>query len=154
MAVFRQLVGQLDEHRRLYQQLEGLARRQSDHIESDDTDGLLAVLAERQAVIDLLDHAQRKLEPARRDWERASPEVSQDEREHVRLLLAEVMELAARVAARDEDDRRRLESRRDEIADEMVSLTRSRKAFAAYGAPGASGAASAGPQARFQDREG
>ncbi|MCC6676969.1 MAG: flagellar export chaperone FlgN [Phycisphaerales bacterium] len=154
MAVFRQVVTLLDEHRRLYVQLDGLARRQSEHIEADDTDGLLAVLAERQSVIDLLDHAQRKLEPARRDWERVSHEVSPDEREHIRLVLAEVTALAAQVAARDEDDRRRLESRRDEIADEMVSLTRSRKAFAAYGAPGTSGAPGAGPQARFQDREG
>lgn len=154
MAVFRQMVTLLEEHRRLYQQLDGLSQRQSELIDSGDTDGLVAVLTERQGVIDLLDHGNRRLEPARRDWDRVSAEVSHDDREHVRLMLSEVTQIAGRVTARDEEDRRRMESQRDSIADEMVSLTRSRKAFAAYGAPGASGAAQTGAGPRFQDREG
>lgn len=153
MEVFRRLVGLLDEHRRLYQELDTLARRQSELIEADDTDALLAVLAERQAIIDRLDHGKRRLDPARADWERISHEVSGDEREHVRLVLAEVTQLAGRVAARDEEDRRRLESRRDQIADEVVSLSRSRKAAAAYG-PAGGNAGPSGLAARFQDREG
>lgn len=153
MSAFRQIVSLLDEHRRLYQQLDGLSTRQAELIDADDADGLLAVLTERQSVIELLDHGQRKLGPARGDWERLSGEVSADDRDHVRLLLSDVTELAARIAARDEDDRRRMEARRDGIADEMLSLTKSRKAFAAYGAPGSSNS-SGGGQARFQDREG
>jgi len=149
LAALRQLVALLEEHRQLYQRLEALARRQTELIGADDTDGLLAVLAERQGVIDQLNHGHRRLEPARRDWERVSAEVPADEREHVRALLAEVTELAGRLAARDDEDRRRLEARRDQIADEMVSLSRSRRAVAAYGAPG--GAAG---RATFQDREG
>lgn len=145
------MVSLLEEHRRLYERLDGLSERQHGLIEGGDADGLMSLLAERQDVIDLLDHAQRRLEPARRDWERLSPEMPEDDRDHVRLLLGTVTSLAARITARDEDDRRRMESRRDAIADEMMSLTRSRRAFAAYG--GASGGPD-GPAARFQDREG
>lgn len=148
MTLYRDLVGLLDEHKRLYQALDQLGESQSSLIETDDTDALLGILADRQAVIERLDHGNRRLAPARQDWDRLSPDIGPDERDHIRLLLNEVTELATRVAARDDRDRKLLESRRDEITDEIMSLTRSRKAFAAYGPAG-------GPvQARFQDREG
>lgn len=148
LTLYRDLVALLQEHRGLYEQLDELSRRQSALIEAEETDPLLTVLAERQAIIDRLDHANRKLAPARQTWDRVGPEFSADDREHVRLLIDEVTRIAVGVAARDEQDRRRMESRRDEMADEMMSLNKSRRAFTAYGAP-------AGPVgARFQDRQG
>lgn len=146
-AIYREMLTLLEEQAQLYRQLDALSERQAQLIEDDDADGLLGLLAERQGLVDRLEHGNRKLAPARQSWERRMEEVGPDEREHVRVVAAGIAEVAARVAARDDQDRRRMESRKTQITDEMLTLNKSRRAVASY----ATGAASA---PRFQDRQG
>lgn len=136
------LVRQLD----LYARLEVLSRQQSDLIEDGDTDRLLAILGERQVVVDQIAAVGTALEPIRQHWEGFLGALPGGTREQLRELVDSLAELAGVVAGRDEADRRRLEERRSEVGRELASVARGRSAVLAYG-----GKATAPPQ--FQDRE-
>jgi hypothetical protein len=121
--------------------LDALAERQDRLIDDGAADALLALIGERQALVDELVGLGRSIE-AEVDQlapERRTPRVDD--------LLDAIARRAGRIAARDEQHRRRLEARRDELASEMTGVGRGRTALAAY-AGGASGRG-----ARFQDTE-
>lgn len=130
----------------LYRRLEGLSRRQSTLIEDDDTDHLLAVLGERQAVVDEIAAIGADLEPIRQQWEPFLQSLPPATREQLRALVDTLAELAGLVAGRDEADRERLESRRSAVGRELASLARGRSAVVAYGGK-------AGTVPFYQDRE-
>lgn len=138
----------LDEQRSLATELETLARRQREHIAAGDTDRLLAVLGERQVVIDRLSRVVADFQPFRDHWEELMAALPPARRDAFAAATRDVAGAVERVGERDEEDRRELERRRAGVAAELSSVTRGRSAVAAYGrAPGA-------PGPRFQDREG
>lgn len=136
------LARQLD----LYHQLDALSLRQGILIEDDDTDGLLAVLGERQAVVDEITAIGAELEPIRQQWEPFLTGLPAPTRGQLTELVSELAALAGIVAARDEADRKRLEARRSAVGRELASVARGRSAVVAYG-----GKSNAVPF--FQDRE-
>jgi hypothetical protein len=130
----------------LYGRLDQLSLRQGALIDDDDTDRLLAVLGERQVVVDEVAEIGTRLEPVRQDWDGFLHGLPAPTREQLRHLVSTLTDLAGIVAGRDEADRRRLELRRSEVGEELASVTRGRSAVRAYGGRGS-------PVPIFQDRE-
>lgn len=123
----------LDEQHELLARLEALSCRQSALIEGDDDQSLLALLAERQDVVDRLSASRHELLSGRQGWDRVLERFPETRRQVIRGRLEQIAELARVVAARDEADRRRLEARRDRLSEELADLGKSRGALAAYG---------------------
>lgn len=137
----------LDIQQSLLVSLDDLSRRQIDLIETDNGERLLAIVTQRQQVIDRVLETGRLLEPLRAQWNRGADAIPATERDGVRRRIDAVARLMDAIAVRDEEARRRLIRRRDRIAAEMAGVDRGRTAVSAYGEP-------EGPRtARFQDRE-
>lgn len=137
----------IEEQRGLYERLDGLSARQSSLIREDDTDALLGVLGERQAIIDRLGALTEEFAPFRAQWRELMGQLDERSRD---AFNRQIDELAARInaiAQRDERDREALDERRGRVTGELQGLSKGRGAVAAYGRPGAS-------QPRYQDREG
>jgi hypothetical protein len=147
-SVYRALVRLLESQTALYGQLDALSERQRAVIEDDDADRLLSILGERQTIVDRIAMTNRDLEPVRVAWERLLERVRPECRSDVARRLEGLSVLAGRIAQRDDEDRRKLESRRNAIAGELASMNTSRRAVSAYGRPAAPPASP-----RFQDRQ-
>ena len=102
---------------------------------------------QRQRLIDGVSELNALLEPFRARWGELMDGLPGEMRDRVRQRVDVLASLAARIAQRDEADRRALERKRDAVAHELAGMNRGRGALAAYGAR----KAGAGP--RFQDRE-
>jgi uncharacterized membrane protein YccC len=131
----------------LCQELAALAERQRSCIDGDDPDSLLAVLSERQAVINRLRETAEEAAPLRERWSAARFDDPETRATGVRELINRLTDLMRQIAERDAEDRQRLNRARDALAGRLAGVARSRGALAAYGPTG-----SRGP--RFQDREG
>jgi hypothetical protein len=134
----------LETQQELFTKLESMSQRQSTLIESQETDQLLEVLAERQCVIDRIAENSAALEPFRASWNAVLGGLDEIGKVRVRRRLDMLSALAERIAQRDEADRRLLEERRDAVAGELMQVNRGRGAMAAYRE------AESGP--RMQDR--
>ncbi len=139
------LVALIDRQIDLYDTLDELSKRQHSIVESDDTDALLRVLAERQDVIDRIGRLSRSLEPYRGDWDANVNGLPDDERARIRRRLDGLAVVMEQIARRDEHDRDVIEQRRASIGAELGGVNRGGAALSAYAGQ------SRGP--RFQDRE-
>jgi len=137
----------LEQQRDLLERLDEQSRRQADLIAAKDSDALLSVLGERQCTLVHLDAVGERLEPFQKDWDALVGGLSAPERERLDRLLDDIESLLARIAERDERDRRAMGRQRDRIAGELTSVARGRTALSAYGPGGRS-------SPMFQDREG
>lgn len=122
----------LDRQRDLYVELEGLSRTQGEFIETDDSDGLMDVLARRQAIVDQVVALNDELAPFARRWEELAPRLPAAHREALRTRFDDVARLVESIQQRDDADRRALESRRASVGSELEGLARARGAAAAY----------------------
>jgi hypothetical protein len=138
--------GLLERQHELLTALVALSRRQGELIDAEDDAGVLAVLAERQPMVEELVALNDLLRPHRAAWDRRLAALPAPQRDHVVRRSELVAALARTLASRDEADRRRLARRRDDLADELAALGTRRGALSAYRAvvPG-------GPA--YQDRE-
>lgn len=132
----------------LFERLDALSARQGELIRAEETEALLALLAERQAIVREIEAASVELAPYRRRWEELTGTMAEADRAEVRVRVAAIGALASKVAGQDEADRKLMEERRGAIASELAGVTRGRGAIAAYG-----GSRAGSPGARFQDRE-
>lgn len=137
----------IDEQGALYARLDSLSERQSALIRDDDTDALLCVLGERQAVIDRLAELGEEFAPFQRRWRELMGELDESSREAFNRRIDDMAERVNAIAQRDERDREALDERRSRIAGDLKGLSTGRGAVAAYARSGA-----AGP--RYQDRQG
>lgn len=143
----------LDRQREVYERLELLSLSQAQLIHEDQTDELLAVLGQRQSLIEQLTALNDELAPFTERWSELASRLSEQHREDLRQRFDEVGRLVESITRRDESDRRALEVRRSSVGSELQSLTRSRGAVAAYSrAQTPAGGEAPGP--RFQDRRG
>lgn len=147
-SIYRALVRLLESQTSLYGQLDALSERQRAVIEEDDPDRLLAVLADRQTIVDRIAMTNRDMEPVRTAWERSLERVRPDWRADVARRLEGLSVLAGRIARRDDEDRQRLETRRNAVAGELAAMTNTRRAVNAYGKP-----PTPGTTPRYQDRQ-
>ncbi len=146
-AWFTRFVGLLESQRALLGELDGLSQRQRGLIDSDDAEGLLHVLRDRQGVIDRLLAAQTEVDRMRAQWAGVEEGLGEARVVDVRARMDELAALHDAIMARDDEDQSSLRRRRDQIATELADLGNSRRALGAY--------APVSPQSpRFHDSEG
>jgi hypothetical protein len=138
----------------LYRQLAELSNRQHDLVERDQTDGLMAVLADRQRLIDQIADINGEVEPFAAHWVTLAAKLNDTQRASIGVQLGELDELVASISARDEHDRSVLESRRAEASSALDGLSKRKAAMGAYGGGATSTGCGPRPDARFQDRKG
>lgn len=143
----------LDRQREIYERLELLSLSQARLISDDQTDDLLAVLGQRQSLIEQLTVLNDELTPFAERWSELAPRLSEELREGLRQRFDDVSRLVESITRRDEGDRRALEARRSSVGSELQSLTHSRGAVAAYARVQTPGGREA-QAPRYQDRRG
>jgi flagellar biosynthesis/type III secretory pathway chaperone len=146
------LAALLDEQCALCERLETLSASQSAAVAVGDTDTLLRVLGQREAVVDRVTRINAALEPFRAARDRALARLGPAGRDAVVQRVGRIAALVESVRARDDQDRTSLERQRGVVSQELAALSRGRGAAAAYAAGGAGGGAYSGPT--FQDRRG
>ena len=130
----------------LYEKLEELSLRQHGLVETEDTDALLAVLGERQRLIEDISAVASRMTPYRAGWDDHVGKMDEDEKQSLRQGLDSLASMMARIANRDEHDRRTMEDRRQRVQSQIAGVKRGGAAVKSYGQ-----AQPRGP--RFQDRE-
>lgn len=141
----------LDRQHALYEQLAALAADQSRCIDSEETDGLLEILGRRERLIEEIAATNQEVSPFTLAWDRLAPTLPERHRAALRQRFDSVAKLVDQIAERDDADRKRLETRRTQIGQEIEGLTnanRARGAVNAYTRP----ASPSGPI--FQDSRG
>ncbi len=126
------LAGLLTRQRDLYRELGGLSARQQVLVEASRTEELLAVLTQRQALIDQLTACNKEVAPFRSrlgDIAAAAPEAT---RAMIRDRVDEVQSLLEEIIGRDEADREKLEASRRRVGDEMKRVDATPAAVNAY----------------------
>jgi hypothetical protein len=123
----------LEEQVECYRRLEKLAATQHEHVQQGATEGLIAVLEQRQAVVGRIMELERELGPAKREWKRSI------EKGRVEELLAESKALLQRITEADRDDAMVLQQRKLNLGRQIKAATAARQvnrtyATAAYGA--------------------
>ncbi len=137
----------LAQQRALLGELDALSQRQSLLIDEPVLDPLLAVLDERQQVVDRITQTHRTSEQLRAQWDAMHGQLPEAHRQQVQRETDAVASLAEQVQKRDERDHTRLKKRLEGVTAELAELATTRKAASAY--------APASPNApRFQDRRG
>lgn len=144
------IAGVLDRQISLYAELDQLSVSQAAIIEAEDSDALLTVLARRQNLIEGVERLNDELGPFRQQWDVLAPRLSEPQRQTLRQRLDRIAHLVELIAARDEADRRAMETRRARLSVEMGTASKARGAVAAYAAGGRAPA----PSPRFQDHQG
>lgn len=141
------LVRLVERQHGLFVTLEGLSGRQKAAIDAGDSDELLRVLGERQAIVDQITATGEEIAPFHERWDEMLRALNAEDRSTLSKRVAELQDLSQRVAQHDERDRLALETRRAALVDDIAGVVKSRGAIAAYG-----GKSPGGP--RFHDREG
>jgi hypothetical protein len=141
------LVGLLEKQCLLYTQLKALGDRQSQIVDQDTSDGLLAVLGQRRQLMDRLAVVNEDFEPYRKEWSSCWAVLGDSDKQQVGGLLKQVQQTLAAIIEQDEHDRRRLEQSKDRLASEMGKIAHTSTAVRAYRVPPTL-------NSRFTDRQG
>lgn len=132
------LADQLD----CYRQLAALAKAQSRHVYSGDTDALLSVLAQRESLMAAATELEESLRAVKANFDRATGRWLDEDRAAVRSMFGEAKTLLAELTKADEKDAAALrarsamaggELRRLDAGDRSVRRINQRYAAAAYG---------------------
>ncbi|MGP1271926.1 MAG: flagellar export chaperone FlgN [Phycisphaerales bacterium] len=136
----------IDEQVGLYEELDQLSAHQHAIIEDDDTDAILRVLSDRDAVIGRIRDVSSRLAPYQARWSEHIALLPDAERDRLRARLSSVEAMMERISSRDESDRLAMQRRRETLGGQLSGVNRSGQAMSAY-----TKAHAKGP--RFQDRE-
>ncbi len=120
----------------IYTCLEQLSGRQRDLIAAEDQQPLLALLAERQKLVDELSTLNQSLVRLQKYWRANRETVAPSLRAEVDELVGRAGEILQRVLGADEQDARILSARKAQTAKQVTALAQGRQAFEAYGAGG------------------
>ncbi|MEX2672221.1 MAG: flagellar export chaperone FlgN [Phycisphaeraceae bacterium] len=131
------LIELLEEQRVIYDQLVGLSEKQSGFVDSGDAESLLAVLAQRQKLIDHLTQINGRIEPFKQNWPKLWAELDGDSQARVQNLIDKVQALLDRIVEQDERDRAALSDHRDRIGAQVKQAHAGSAVNRAYGASAA-----------------
>lgn len=137
----------LAEQSELLTALDTLSRRQRLLIAGEAPEELLALMDERQHIVDRLESLTERLHPMQTRWTEGARTISQGQRSEIESRLKSLASLAREIAARDLSDQELIARRKQEIAQEIASTSGNQKAMHAYTGSSPSGGAV------FQDRE-
>ena len=124
----------LPQQRDLYGQLSRLSEKQRNFITGNDSERLLALLAERQQLIDRLQAIGDELRPHQANWRQFRDSLGEDEGRRVDALVGEIKTLLARILKSDETDTALLSARKGEAERAMGTVRTGRQAGRAYAA--------------------
>ena len=117
----------------IYTRLEQLSGRQRGLIAAEDQQQLLALLAERQKLVDQLGGLNQSLLPLQDYWRANREAVAPALRKEADQLVGRAGEILQRVLGADEQDARILSARKAQTAKQVTALAQGRQAFEAYG---------------------
>lgn len=140
----------LKQQRSAVAQLNELAHKQGGHIRDGRSDALLTLLSKRQELIDGFLATHTDMQSLLQQVREQVDQLSADEREAIRAMIDEINELLSNVLERDEADRKALEEARQDVSNEIRTMTSGRQARNAYLRPDGS----AVPKNRFADQQG
>lgn len=126
------LIELLQRQRGLYEQLRGLGHQQGQLIESGSPQSLLAVLSQRQQLVDDLADISGQLEPYRDRWEAFWGGLSEPDRHQIGALVGALEGLLAGIIDQDDQDRKRLEQSKAVVGHELGRVTQTGAALQAY----------------------
>ena len=130
------LVELLKRQNALYRRLRLLTERQHTLVAQDDVQPLLALLAERQQVVDGLVDANQELTPFRTDWSDRYHRMDEPTRGQVAALLEEANSALGTILRSDLQDSATLSAKRMDVADRLATAETGSRASAAYSAAG------------------
>jgi FlgN protein len=135
----RDVIGLLTEQRDLCRQLKHFSERQTSLITGDNPEQLLAILADRQQLLDRLDVLARRLKPYQQNWREYRATLNNVDGAMADRLIGEVNTLLSAILEKDDADARLLAARKDVTARAITGLNHTKKAEAAYAATGNAG---------------
>ena len=142
----QELIETLERHRDAAAALVELARNQRHAVERGSPEALLQILSQRQLIIDRFVADQTAVSEACRSVQE-SKEVSNEQREAIRTLVAEIDRHFEIVLAHDSEDEARLQQDRQRVQQELQDTETARIARRAYLKGGSQGS-------RFADERG
>lgn len=131
------LIGLLEEQRGLYGRLRLLAERQRGLVVQDDPQPLLALLTERQRLVDGLVGLNGRLAPYRSEWTTVYGGLDEPKRRQVAELLEEANAALGSILQSDSHDTAALTARRQGMVQQLATVDAGARAGAAYATAGA-----------------
>ncbi len=126
------LVELLGRQQGLYRQLRLLADRQRSLVTQDDPEPLLALLADRQRLVDRLVDLNTQLAPFRENWSDVYGRLNEPARKQVAILLEEVNTSLGAILKSDRTDTATLTAKRESMSNRMADVNAGSRASAAY----------------------
>lgn len=133
----------------LYQQLAELSRQQAQLLDQGAVDGVLAVLGQRQKLIEALTGLGQQIDPFRDRLPALWPTLAPAHRDELSSLLDQIQGLVKGILDQDGRDRNILASARDKVGGELRQTSSAGRAVSAYAMTGRTASAP-----RFADRQG
>ncbi|WP_432799447.1 flagellar export chaperone FlgN [Poriferisphaera sp. WC338] len=149
------VIALLHQQKELYEKLDVLSDHQSVLVGQGDTDQLLAVLAQRQALVDGLVALNGKMQPYREKWDAVAGGMNAACKAQVNGLVDEVERLLAQILKRDELTQGQLQTAKTQVGQELAKTNQGGAAASAYSKGTAANAYAAQSKvARFMDNRG
>ena len=145
-----ELADRLAQQRDLYQQLKALSDQQGQLIAAGQAEPLLAVLSQRQSIIEQISQLNEQLVPLRQRWPEKAVHLDEAQRQRINTLLEEVEAMLEAIIRQDDQHRQQLYAAKEQITQKLEHASVAGRAMNAY-QPAAT--ATAAP-ARFTDRRG
>jgi polyribonucleotide nucleotidyltransferase len=130
------LMGLLDRQRQLYRHLQSLVERQAELVSAGNPDGLLQVLAQRQALLEDVKRTNDSLLPFRQRWDAVCQMLDEQQRAQVTEAIDEINERLQTMMQRDQRDTEMLRLRCRRIGHQLQTARAQRAAVQAYDATG------------------
>ncbi len=130
------LMGLLDRQRQLYRHLQSLVDRQAESVSAGNPDGLLAILAQRQALLEDVRKTNDALLPFRQRWDAVCQMLDEPQRVEVTTAISEINERLQMMMQRDQKDSEMLRLRCRRIGQQLQTARAGRAAIQAYDAAG------------------
>ncbi len=124
----------LDQQVDCYRRLAKLAEAQHQHVQECRTEELLAVLAQRQTVLDQLATLEQTVGPARRRWAEFLGALDAQRRQTAEALLAEMGRLLEQITTADRNDTMVLQQRKVNLGKQIGAATAARQVNRSYAA--------------------
>jgi len=132
-AIGPELLKLLKQQRECYEQLQHLAQQQRALIKAEDSEALLALLGQRQRIVETIGKVHRQLAPYQQDWERVREQLDDECRREIEQLLGELQEMLNLLLTHDQEDCQELFSRKQQVAGKITAASKGRAATQAYG---------------------
>lgn len=117
-----------------YRRLAKLADLQHEHVRQSRTEDLLAVLSQRQQVLDQVADLERSILPAKRRWTDYLGDLPDDLRARAQSLMSESRKLLEQITSADRNDALVLQQRKIEVGRALRQTTVARTVNRSYAA--------------------